>query len=117
EGDSLRATDERVLHGLTVLSALIQVYVLNIAAGKAQREALHALLDYSSLIPDSDREALLEVLRSKYLDSNNTFNIFLTYSHDPALAQELEQLDLEPMRGVRTALLFETGNQIEQELF
>ncbi len=103
--------------GLHVLAALTHVFLASTLAGSDQRETLHNLLDFSDLLPESDLGAMRDFLRSKTLDANNSFNLFLSIAHDQGIATEHEQLDLSRLKGVRTPVLFAAGNQLEHELF
>ncbi|MEW6234251.1 MAG: hypothetical protein AB1656_02590 [Candidatus Omnitrophota bacterium] len=103
--------------GAAVLGAFLHLYFFSAMGGANQREMLHTLLDFASLLPEADLAELHKILRGRMIDANNAFSLFLTMANDENLAHELEQLDLKPLRGLRTAVLFEAGNRLEFDLF
>ncbi|MBZ0258050.1 hypothetical protein K8I31_18440 [bacterium] len=103
--------------GLAVVGAMMLLYALSTLSGATQREAFHALLDFSDLLDDAQTQALKSVLKSSSLDGNNAFSLFIDIAHNAQLAEELEQLDLSQLRAIRTPLLFAAGNRLEAVLF
>ncbi|MDP8243483.1 MAG: hypothetical protein P9L94_05320 [Candidatus Hinthialibacter antarcticus] len=103
--------------GSPVLSAMMLLYALSILGGASQRDALHALLDFSDLLDDAQTQALKEVLKDRRLDGNSAFALFIDIAHNKELAEELEQFDFTQLQRVRTPLLFAAGNRLEAALF
>ncbi|MFB3786846.1 MAG: hypothetical protein ACE15F_10815 [bacterium] len=113
----LAAADPADTQGLSVLSALAWVHVFATLKGDSSRDALHTVLDLASELPEADLECLHRALGGRVLDSNNAFSLFLRGVQDARAARELEGLDLDLFRGIRTRVLLEAGNQLEREGF
>ncbi|MBI1388341.1 MAG: hypothetical protein GC154_07830 [bacterium] len=103
--------------GLAELGALVWLYAASVFGGEAQRETLHALLDFAGGFSESERAALIGLLKRPEIDGNAAFRLFLEISRDQSLASELEQLDLAALSDVRTPLLFAAGDHLEHALF
>ncbi len=108
---------EQTEKGLTVLAAMAQLHLLTTLNGLKQRESIHILLDSAALLPREDLDALHAVLRGRHIDANNTFSLMLAGVEDDAMALELDELELKPLCGVPTRVLFEVGNRLEHDLF
>ena len=111
------AESQEIAEGLAVLAAVVDLYILAVIGNAGQRETLHILRDFIVSLPATDKESLQAVLYGKVIDSNNSFSSMITLSEDVELAQSLEQLDLATFLSIRTCVLYEAGNALEQELF
>ncbi len=116
-GENLKADEETNLSGVKALAGLALMHIFASLAGKTQREALHAVIDFTKLLSETEDDALRQVLKGRVIDSNNSFGLFLEAVKDKKLAQELEQFDLDRVGQVRTPVLFAIGNQLEHVLF
>lgn len=110
-------TGARTQRGLAVLAGLAILHLISALGGHSQRDSLHVLLDFAAELPGEDLKALHALLQGKILDSNNAFSLFLQGARDAALAEELENFDLNTFAGIRTGVLFDAGNLLERELF
>ncbi|MGC9329127.1 MAG: hypothetical protein ACP5I1_15955, partial [Candidatus Hinthialibacter sp.] len=117
--DYLKETDldSGADQGLAILAGMTLLRLASAISGQNQRESLHAILDLSALLSQTDRDALNAVLMGKVIDGNNAFALFLQGARDAALAQEQEQFDLTAFEGIRTNVLFDAGDRLEHELF
>jgi UDP-glucose/GDP-mannose dehydrogenase family protein len=103
--------------GLAVIAAIIMLRLTSALAGQSQRESLHAILDFTNILPEAERNAVSAVLQDNIIDCNNAFCLFIQGACDTTTAMELEMFDLNVFDSVRTCVLYDAGNRLEHELF
>jgi len=104
KGNNVFVDKKKVLLGLSVFSAMGQHHEFYHLMGLNEREAIHKTLEFYNILSDEDKEALHAILRSPYIDSGNTFSLFLKTANDSERAEVyleyISSLTLEELKEI-----------------